>query len=218
MLTKIIRKLLPPEEKIFYTLFDESIDIAHEAAKLLHDMYINGMSNDKIDAAIKLKDKNSYITHKLLEQLSTTFVTPIDREDIQSVAVFINKITKRIVKVIKNSKNHRLYNYNDHLKKQSELLLKMTEELKFAVNHLKKSTKPKDISESGNRMRNIENMMETELKDASENLFSNETKNLTSHDVLITFKIGGLYRDIESACESCNTLSDIIFNIVLKNS
>ncbi|MBF0361462.1 MAG: DUF47 family protein [Oligoflexia bacterium] len=218
MLTKIIRKILPPEEKIFYKLFDESIEIANQAAKLLHDLYMNGMCDEKIEAAIKLKEKASNVTHKLLEQLSATFVTPLDREDIQTVTVFINKISKRIIKVIKNSKNCKLYNYNDHLKRQSELLVKMTEELKFSVNHLKKSTKPKDISESGHRIRNIENLIETEFKDASEDLFSNGTKNQTPHEVLMTLKMSGIYRDLESVAESCSTLSDIIFNIVLKNS
>ncbi|MBF0315875.1 MAG: DUF47 family protein [Oligoflexia bacterium] len=212
MLINLIKKILPPEEKIFYSLFNESIELACQASSALSDIYETGISEEKMEHARLLKERSNELTHRLLEHLSATFITPFDREDIQTVAVFINKITKKIVRVIKNSYYYNLDGYNESLKQQSQLLVKITDELKTAVDQLKSTTKAKDITESGRRMHELENLMDAEIKTALEELFYN------NHDAMTILKLGQLYRDLESVGESCGTLSDITLNIVLKNS
>lgn len=236
MLAGLFKRILPPEDKVFYSLFDDSIELAHQAAILLNAIYREGMSDEKIEKAKAIKENSAEITHLALEKLNSTFITPLDREDIQTVAVFINKITKRIVRAIKNSKYYHLHCFNDHLKRQSALLVQITEELKNSVHHLRKSTQPKQLTISSNRLREIDNILDLEIKDAIESLFAEENIHLsvssgdklvhssvnpnvkTTHDPLTIIKLGRLYRDIESVTEGCNNLSDIILNIVLKNS
>ncbi|MBF0205912.1 MAG: DUF47 family protein [Oligoflexia bacterium] len=210
---KFLKKLLPPEEKLFYAFFGESIALTHDAAILLADIYESGMTEEKLDKARELKDKSAEVTHRTLERLNLTFVTPFDREDIQTVAVFINKITKKITKAIKNSKYYQLKEFNDYLRKEAKLLVQITNELKHSVETLKKDANPRLATASGKKIHDLESVMDGELKDAIENLFSNQ-----QDDALTMVKLGRLYRDIESVVESCSTLADIILNIVLKNS
>src|SRR5215469_5497150 len=78
--------LIPREDK-FYRLFEQAAENALRGAQLLSDL-LNNFS----DVATKVKmiqaaeHEGDTITHEIFEQLNRTFVTPIDREDIASIA------------------------------------------------------------------------------------------------------------------------------------
>lgn len=211
MVKGILNKILPPEEKIFYTYFEESSKICRETAELFYNIIHNNLSEEALIEARRLKHESNYVTKQTLVKLNGTFITPIDREDIQRLITVLNKITKKIVKACFNLKVYRLNEYNDCMLKQSETLMKAADELIIIVRLIKDIKKIKEITECNQRMKEIETKGDEIHNMAMDKLFSGE------YDSLSVIKLRDIYKDIESALDACYTVSDTILNVVLKH-
>ena len=208
----LLAYILPPEEKVFYTLFEESAKVCYDVANLYKDIVNNSMSEDYAISAKRLKHKSNDLLKETLHQLNVTLITPIDREDIQSIATLLNKITKRIVKASLNLKVYRLENYTENMKKQAATLLKATEELQVIIHNFKKSTSIKEMTETNLKMKEIESHGDEIHYQAIDELFSGK------YEALTVIKLRDIHKDIENALDSCFSVSDAVVNVVLKQS
>ena len=80
----LLAYILPPEEKVFYTLFEESAQVCHDVANLYREIVTTSMTEDYAINAKRLKHKSNDLLKETLHQLNVTLITPIDREDIQA--------------------------------------------------------------------------------------------------------------------------------------
>lgn len=143
----LLAYILPPEEKVFYTLFEESTKVCQETSVLFNEIVTNGLSEDHVISAKRLKHKSNDLLKETLHQLNVTLITPIDREDIQCIATLLNKITKRIVKASVNLRVYRIENYTEDMKKQAQTLMQATLELTHFIHKFKKSSSIKEMTE-----------------------------------------------------------------------
>ena len=75
-----------PKEEIFFELFEQSAANVHKGAVKLVELMDD--FTDIKSRAKEIKDiehAGDDITHKMIERLNKTFVTPIDREDIHEL-------------------------------------------------------------------------------------------------------------------------------------
>src|SRR6266704_2305090 len=89
-------RLLPREEK-FYTDFSAMADELRVGARLLEEMV--SVDPPKFDKAHEIKEvehKCDFLTHEIIQRLNKTFVTPIDREDIHSLARTLDDVMDAI--------------------------------------------------------------------------------------------------------------------------
>ena len=208
----LLAYILPPEEKVFYTLFEESTNVCKEAANLFNEIVTNGLTENQIITAKRLKHKSNDLLKETLHQLNITLITPIDREDIQCIASLLNKITKRIVKASVNLRVYRLDIYTDNMKKQAQTLMRPTEELAFIIHKFKKQSSIKEMTESNLKMKEIESHGDEILYHAMDELFSGK------YDALNVLKLRDIHKDLENALDSCFSVSDQVVNVVLKQS
>ena len=75
--------IMPPEDKMFFTLFQESAEICEESANLYNQIMQSDLNEEKKETALKFKKKGSRSFKLTLKQLNKSFITPIEREDIQ---------------------------------------------------------------------------------------------------------------------------------------
>ena len=212
MLATILKKILPPQQKIFYTLFEDSAEVCYKVSELFNEIITDGVSEDKLKKARELKHKSRDITKETLQLLNATFVTPIDREDIQEVACLLNKIAKKIVKASFNLEVYRFEASTALMKQQAETLVQATNELKTTIALIRKISSTRLISESNNRMKEIESKGDEILHLAMGEIFSGK------YDSLTVIKLKELYKNIESAMDVCSDISDLAVNIALKHS
>ena len=79
-------RLIPREEK-FYTDFAAMADELRVGARLLEEMVsVDPPKADKAHEIKEVEHKCDFLTHEIIQRLNKTFVTPIDREDIYSMA------------------------------------------------------------------------------------------------------------------------------------
>lgn len=204
--------IMPPEETKFYDFFNQNVEVCKQVANLFEQVMQEGLNDNSLVLARELKHKSNAILKQTLQELNSTFITPIEREDIQSIAIRLNKITKKMVKVCKHLKVYRIIVFTDNMKKQAETLQNAVKELEFIIKHFNKSSDIKVITESNLRMKEIESHGDSILYAAMDELFSGKYKSL---DVL---KLRDIHKDIETALDSCFSISDQIVNIVFKQN
>jgi hypothetical protein len=212
MIAKLLKKLLPPEQKIFYNLFENSADVCSKISVLFNEIVNEGISEERVRQVKDLKHQSRDISTETLRLLNATFITPIDREDIQEVACLLNKIAKKIVKASLNLEVYCLEQNTDYMKSQAETLVQATTELKSTVSLLRNVSLAQKISESHHRMKEIESKGDEILHSALGELFSGK------YDALTVIKLKELYKNIESAMDVCSDISDLAVNIALKHS
>lgn len=209
-----LNKLLPPPENKFYNHFEEAAEVCELSSQLFYQIVHS-----------ELKERQEYLIHAKtykrravdalegsLALLNATFITPIDREDIQLISTYLYKSTKVILKACVNLRIYRIESYNDIVKRQAEILIKSAEELRAIISMLKNNAPLKDITACNSRIKDIENRGDEILFNATEELFSGK------YDALYVLKLRDIYKGIENALDMCSIISDLIVNIVLKHS
>src|SRR5690349_24224572 len=100
-------RFLPREEK-FYHLFARQVEIITEAGRVLLDGVRTG--NSRLAGAATeisvLEHKGDEVIHDIFHRLNQTFITPIDPEDIQSIASALDNVLDGI-----EDTSHRLVSY-----------------------------------------------------------------------------------------------------------
>ena len=91
-----IQKLIGGDE-IFFELLEKSADEARESVQLLVRLLAAPSANSLDDFAL-LRKKDKRITEEISERLTTTFVTPLEREDIEALSNALYKIPKTLEK------------------------------------------------------------------------------------------------------------------------
>ena len=129
---------MPPEDKMFFTYFQDSAEICQKTARLYDKIMHDKLTDEYKEKALKYKKKGKLSYKAVLKQLNKSFITPIEREDIQTIAVQLNKITKKIVKACLNLEVYRLNDYTDEMKEQALTLVQATDKLAEIVKLFKK--------------------------------------------------------------------------------
>lgn len=208
----LFEKLLPPKSCIFYDYFEDAAKNCHDMATLFNDALIHGVTEEFVVRAKTLKHRGSGLERETIKKLNDTFVTPIDREDIQALSAMLNKITKKIVQAFMNLNVYRMTSYTEELSQQSKAILKATDELMRNVHLLKTISKIKEITASHEAMKEIESLGDDILYRAMDKLFSGE------FEALEVIKLRDIYKVLESAMDNCFNVSNAILNIALKNN
>jgi len=82
----VLARFLPRDEQ-FFTHFADGAKNAVEIAELLESIVNNGASDERqIRRLADLESQGDDVTHRIFAALNSTFVTPLDREDIHSLA------------------------------------------------------------------------------------------------------------------------------------
>src|SRR5215467_12053883 len=96
---------LVPKEVRFFDLFERQSAHMIQASALLQDMVHNfADARAKAHAIKEVEHQGDLVTHEIVKRLNTTFITPIDREDIHDLATrlddvldFIEAVAERLV-------------------------------------------------------------------------------------------------------------------------
>lgn len=204
--------IMPPEDKMFFTYFQDSAEICQKTARLYDKIMHDKLTDEYREKALKYKKKGKLSYKAVLKQLNKSFITPIEREDIQTIAVQLNKITKKIVKACLNLEVYRLNDYTDEMKEQAFTLVQATDKLAEIVKLFKKVSDVEKITKLNIEMKEIEAHGDEIHRRAMGNLFSGK------YEALEVIKLRDMYKEIENAFDACFYVTDTILNVVLKQS
>jgi uncharacterized protein len=203
-------KLLPREEK-FYHLFARQVEIISEAARLLLEGVTLG--NSRLAGAATeitvLEHKGDEVIHEVFRRLNQTFITPIDPEDIHSIASALDNVLDGI-----EDTSHRLVSYKiDPIPRDmitlAEIVASCAKAMHAAVVEMEKDGATMVHCIEINR---LENEADRIGRSAVVDLFNNEK------DPIRLIKLKEVYEFFESTVDACEDVADVLQNVAVKNS
>ena len=201
--------LIPKEEK-FFQLFKEMTTNIIEGAKLLKDMLDNFENPAESQRKIKdLERKGDSITHTVIQKLNKTFVTPLDREDIYSLASAIDTVVDYLDDASELIDIYHIESPMEQAIEQCRILVGSTEHLANALNGLRSL---RGVSKELVVLNQLEDEGDAILRDAIGALFEDDK---VSPRLIIQWK--DIFEALEAAIDSAETAAHLIGNIVVKN-
>lgn len=205
-------RITPKEEK-FFDYFIETCEIICKAASLLEDLTTNYVNvNEKISNIEGTEHACDSNVHKILNELNQSFITPIDREDIFTIAKELDNITDDI-----ETAAHRFSMYNVKAVKpeavtMTKLIVRATSELKNVMIEMKNMKKSKQLQTKIIEVNNVEDEADTIFRDAMANLF------ITEHDAVEVIKWKEIFELLENTIDACEDVANIVEGVVMKNA
>ncbi|MFH1029192.1 MAG: DUF47 family protein [Pseudomonadota bacterium] len=203
--------LIPKEEK-FFKLFKQMTENIIVGAKLLKDMLDNFENPAESQRKIKdIEHVGDSLTHDIIQMLNKTFVTPLDREDIYSLASKLDDILDLI-----DASSQRVIMYNvesipAEAKSLGFIILQSCYAVDKAVAMLGKKTN-EQIFAACVEINALENEADRVSREAISRLFDEEK------DPIQLIKWKEIYETLERATDKCEDAANILESVVVKNA
>jgi uncharacterized protein len=207
-----IRKLLGQDEK-FFDLLEASAQQAdssvHELVALLAKLE-HGDSPQSLEAFVHSRREDKRITQELTEQLCKTFITPLEREDIQALATALYKIPKTVEKIGERILICPEDLHGRSFAKQVEFLDQAAEAVLAMVKELRKGTDIATVRDMNDNLQTIEGDADKLELDLLRDLYHGNYD--TKHMIFLR----DLYDLLEKVIDRCRDAGNIVLQVVLK--
>lgn len=207
MLTKLF-----PQTFDFYTLFESHAELIVKAAHGLSTCVQANMDVNWITEIKNYEHEADSITRKCLESLHSTFITPIDRDDIHRLIVTLDNIMDTIDGIADDLFIYKIHTAKPEFIELCDLLEKSTIEVQKGIKGLRDMTHGDLIRTPCETIYQLEHDADTCFKNAVGKLFSE------SNDPKEIIKWKDLYQGAEIATDRCNDVADVLESILLENA
>ena len=205
-------RLLPREES-FFDHFEEQGRKTVEGCRLLVEMSEDLSSVVEKAKAIKvLESECDSITHRVVESLHKTFITPLDRNDIYRLITKMDDIMDFVEAATERLSLYDIRQTTKEMGDLSRVLLKSTERILEALTGLRNLKNPQVVLEKCIEINRLENEADALLRGTLAQLFRQEK------DPITIIKWKEVYELLETATDKCEDVANIIEGIVLENS
>lgn len=200
---------------VFFELIERSVSKISEGMEEFRAMLNNYTKEEvakRVEAIKRIEKECDEVTHEMFEKLNTTFVTPIDREDLHEL---ISKLDNVMDMIHAASLRMHLFNIDkptEEVIKLVDVLSKSVEEIKEAIKDLRNLKRWVHILEHCIEVNSLENEGDNILRGAIAKLFNEEK------DPIYIMKWKEIYETIEEGVDYCEDVANVIESIILKNA
>lgn len=198
---------------VFYDLLEASAGQARESVLALNKLLASPADpSHNLEAFVVSRREDKKITRQIDEALCRTFVTELEREDIEALANALYKIPKTVEKIAErvliSSSRLGSVDFSRQLKMMgdaAEIVVTMVSELRKKL-HLERV---KVLNES---IQQVEGEADKLMLELLRELYAKET------DAVLVIILKDLYDLIEKVVDRCRDAGKVVALIVLKNS
>jgi uncharacterized protein len=210
-----LKKLLGKDDK-FFDLLEAGADEAKNSVDLfstfLKKVAAGGAVGSPLDEFIKTRRKEKQIRRTMTEELSKTFVTPLEREDIEALSFALYRIPKQVEKIVERLSIYPGRVPQSAFQRQAELMLQAAEAVVFMVKQLRGGTNIEKIREANDRLQYAEGEADKVMLTLLKDLYHGP------YDAKELVILQELYEMVEQAVDRCRNAGNIVVQIVLKHS
>jgi uncharacterized protein Yka (UPF0111/DUF47 family) len=197
--------------KQFYALLDEAADAAHASTRALHEMLREPGREPSLDAFKLARQREREASNKISQALVDTFITPIEREDIEALGSALYKIPKQVERFADRYvlARHRLDGIDfapraAMLEKAAAVVVEMVKELR----HLRLEP----MKQLNDKLRVIETEADRLILELHRDIYSGRL------DAGEMFLLKEFFEILEKAIDRCREAGVVAYEIALKNS
>jgi uncharacterized protein len=201
-------RLIPKEEK-FYADFGAMADQLRIGARLLEEMFaVDPPVMDKANEIKEVEHKCDFITHEIIKRLNQTFVTPMDREDIHSLARSLDDVMDAIDHAAALAPLYKVSRVRSGARELTRIIATSVDEVRRAVEALEAK---KGVLERTVEINRLENEADRVHHRAVGQLFDDEP------DPIKVMKWKEILDLLEQATDRCEDVANLLENIVVKH-
>ena len=202
--------LLPREDK-FFGYFRQQVKFLCEAADLLLEGARAGNAHLASTAhqIQQIEEQADTVIHEIYARLNSTFITPLDPEDIHSLASHLDDVIDAIEECA-----HLLTTYNiDPLPSTVVELCKLVQGCGLAIGKaIGALEERRPFNDHCIEINRLEGAADELARPAIRGLFDNEK------DTIRLIKLKEIYTSLEETTDRCEDVADALQNIQVKNS
>jgi uncharacterized protein len=206
--------LLLPKETKFYSYMDQQVGFLVTSTAIFKELVdnIKTLSEDQIrDKISKIKDCETggdEVERNILTELKKTFITPIDREDIHTLAINIDRANDILNSISRKIDIYNIREVPDNVRKFADIIVKITNQMEITVKHLRKKD---NIDEAVKVMRELENEADELFHESMAELFHE------GNDPIYIIKFKEFYEHLENVVDSIDYVGKLMRGIRVKH-
>jgi len=196
----------------FYSLLEASADAARQSTRALIAMLNQKSSSPSLDEFRLARRREKEIMSQISQALVNTFVTALEREDIEALSAALYKIPKTVEKFAERYALFSAQLMDVDYASRAVMLEKATVVIVEMVAQLRRGMKLEETKVLNERMQAIESEADRLILELYKDLFS------TERDASRLILRKDLFELLEKAIDRCRDAGNVIYAIVLKNS
>jgi uncharacterized protein len=201
-------RLIPREEK-FYTDFQALGDELKRGSRLLEEMVAPDKPIwDKAEEIKEVEHKCDFLTHEIIQRLNRTFVTPLDREDIHTLARTLDDVMDAIDASASLIKLYRLDSVRYGVRELARIITASTDQVRVALEALEQG---QGIAIPAVEINRLENEADRTHQHAVSRLFDDEK------DPIQVIKWKETLDFLEDATDRCEDVANVLEGVVVKH-
>ncbi len=190
---------------ILNNLAKKAVETAEALVVLFSDL-----SNTEQHTKIKnLESEADVLTRDIFAELNKTFITPLDREDMQRIASKIDDVIDFMDGISARTRSYKITSPPPYALEIVKELVNATKEVEYMVSKLNNIKNPQDMITHCRNTGDIEHTVDDLYRKSIEKLFE-------SNDAITIIKLKDIYETMETASDRCVDVADVIEDIVLK--
>jgi predicted phosphate transport protein (TIGR00153 family) len=202
---------LVPKDRVFFDLFAQAAGNSVRAAKLLREMLKSWPESAGLAREILLAEQEGdRITHDLAQRANSTFVTPIDVEDIYSLAGRIDDIVDHIEETADFMGLYGIEAPMDQSLAMADVLVKACEQLAMLLENLRGGFK--DLDKYWIEIHRLENDGDRLFREALASLFAGGI------DPMVVIRWRDIFLRLERAIDATEAAATVVESIAMKNA
>jgi predicted phosphate transport protein (TIGR00153 family) len=211
----VIRWFMPKEER-FQDLLAQSAQNLLRGARLFAEIANATTLEQRRVKTVQLKaieHDGDQVTRRIFEALNSTFITPLDREDIRSLGGDLDDILDYLESAAQYLTLFELSDSPEGLRRFSEILVEMATEVERTLGLIWDLNNVKLIQEGIVRVSELENQGDSLYATVIADLFRKDSRKPVE-----IMKWKEVYDGLEEACDACKDFTHIVGNVVIKNA
>jgi uncharacterized protein len=198
-----------PREARFFDYFERQAQHIIQAARLLHELVHNFPdARAKLQAINETEHQGDQITHEIVRLLNTTFITPLDREDIHALASRMDDVLDYIEAAAERLVVYRIKEPTSASRAMAEVIVDTALATDRAVRCLRR--RDTAFHEHAVEVNRLENAADNLLRDSLAELFDQQS------DPIEVIKWKEIYETMEIVTDRCEDVANVIEGIILK--
>ncbi|MBL8027805.1 MAG: DUF47 family protein [Fibrobacteres bacterium] len=208
-----ILDILLPRETKFYAYMSEQVDVLIEGTKLFKE-FVNNVENlndeefkKQITKIKEIEFKGDTVEHKIIDELHKTFITPIDREDIHTIAINIDKALDILNSLSQKFEIYRIHKFTPNVLKFADVIVEISIELSYLM---------KALADKGDIMKHVQKLHS--LENTADHLFHWSIADLFdgTHDPIEVLKFKEVYEHLENIVDCVDYVGKLIRGVKVK--
>jgi len=196
----------------FQDLLERAAKEANESARHVIQLLSNPQDTKSLDDLVLARRKEKKIAEQISEELVKTFITGLEREDIEALSLALRKIPKTAEKFAERWTLAAPHMQGVDFSKQGDMMVKATEVVLSMVAQLRDMQHLERVREMNDKLQYIEGEADKLMLTLLKELYSGK------FDPLSAMVIRDLYELIEKVIDRCRDAGNVVMHIVLKNS